>query len=90
MNKSKNMSNELEAEISRTNATLKEALTIGQLSMHKIAWQSVSVKLFSRIDEARRIVWNSISSGVSYASGALSWGVNNLQNKEHVSSKETE
>lgn len=79
---------ELAREILCTNGMLKEALTIGQLSMHKVAWQSVSVKVFSRISEARRIVQRSTSNGVVFACNMILWSVQDLQNK-YVSSKET-
>lgn len=82
------MSNPLVEEICRTNRNLKEVLTIGQLSMHKVAWQSVPVKLFSRISKARRIVQRSTSNGVVFACNMILWSVQDLQNK-YVSSKET-
>ena len=78
---------ELAKEILCTNGKLKEALTVAQLSVHKIAWQSVSLKVFSRISEARRIVQRSISNGVVFARNMIPWRVQELQ--KYVSSKET-
>lgn len=79
---------ELAKEILCTNGKLKEALTIGQLSAHKVAWQAVSVKVFSRISEARRIVQRRISNGVVFARDMIPWRVQELQ--KYVSSKKTE